>query len=159
VVVFPGLVVGVRRYDERFARPLRVWVLAVDFLEFLDRLFGILLRVEKIKTLVVKPVGGRIRGDIVLLREHVETAAGAEAARQKSDRANTGNRHPSATQRRAPGHSSAYESLEHERIHAKLLPRKGGFAKDLCAARRSAPVYPKTTRLAMRLSRHSARIK
>jgi len=25
-------------------------------------------------------------------------------------------------------HNSGYESLEHERIHAKLLPRKGGFA-------------------------------
>ena len=137
-------------------------MLTIDFLEFLDRLLGVLLGVEKVKTLVVEPVGGLIRGDVVLLREHIETAAGAEAARQESNRANTRNRHPSATFQRnghAFGHNPGYESLEHERIHAKLLPRKGGFAKDLCAARRSAPVYPKTTRLAMRLSRHSARIK
>jgi hypothetical protein len=116
-------------------------MLTIDFLEFLDCLLGILLRVEKIETLVVEPVGGLIGGRVILLGEHIEAAAGAKDARQKSDRANTGNRHPSATLRRlgrAFGNYSGHESLEHERIHAKLLPRKGGFAKDLCAARRSA---------------------
>ena len=43
---------------QRFARPFRIRVLTIDFLEFLDRLLGVLLRVEKIEALVVEPVGG-----------------------------------------------------------------------------------------------------
>src|SRR5262245_63542367 len=103
VVVLACLIVGVGSHDERFAGPFRVGMLTIDFLEFLDRLLGILLRVEEIEALVVEPVGGCIRGHVLLLGEHVETAAGGKAAYQKSDRANTGNRHPSSRSYRWAG--------------------------------------------------------
>jgi hypothetical protein len=127
-------------------------VLTIDFLEFLDRLLGIGLRVEKIEPLVVEPVGGLIGGRVVLLGEKIETTAGSKAARQESDRAYTRHRHPSAV------HNSGYESLEHERIHAKLLPRKAA-SQNIFALRDNRAGLSENTSLAMRLSRHSARIK
>ncbi|MGC1683976.1 MAG: hypothetical protein WA760_21885, partial [Pseudolabrys sp.] len=93
---------------------------------------------------------------VVFFGEKIETAAGAKAARQKNDRASTGDRHPSATfrrQSRGSGHNPGCDSPEHEHIHAKLLPRKGGFAK------KPLRWLSENTHLAMRLSRHSARIK
>ena len=64
-----------------FARPLRVRMLTVDFLEFLDRFLGILLLVEEIESLIVEPVGGRIRRRVIFLAEKIEAAAGAEGTR------------------------------------------------------------------------------
>jgi hypothetical protein len=54
-------------------------MLAVDFLELLDRVSGILLRVEKIEALVLEPVGRFVGRRIVLFGEYVETAARPEA--------------------------------------------------------------------------------
>src|SRR5262249_5387797 len=62
-----------------------------------------------------------------------------------------------------PRHPWAYSwSLEYwTQTHSRerCLPRKKRFRKALSSARRPARVYPKTGDFAMRLSRHSARIK
>jgi hypothetical protein len=56
-------------------------MLTVDFLEFLDRFPGVLLLVEEIESLIVEPVGGRIRRRVVFLAEKIEAAASAEGTR------------------------------------------------------------------------------
>jgi hypothetical protein len=60
-------------------------MLAVDFLELLDGVSGVFLRVEKIEALVVEPVGRFVGRRIVLFGEQVEAAAGAEARRHHRD--------------------------------------------------------------------------
>ena len=60
-------------------------MLAVDFLELLDRVLGVLLRVEKVEALVVEPVGRLVGRRVVLFAENVEAAAGAEARGHRSD--------------------------------------------------------------------------
>jgi hypothetical protein len=57
-------------------------VLPVNLLELFDRLLWVFLGVEEIEALVVKPIGGFIRGGVIFLGEKIEAAAGTEACRQ-----------------------------------------------------------------------------
>ena len=82
---------------QRLARPFRIGMLAVDFLEFLDRLLGILLCVEEIEALVVEPVGRLVGRRVVLFGEQIEAAAGAEAHRQHRNSQNARKARPAPT--------------------------------------------------------------
>ncbi len=67
IVVHAGFVIGESGHDQRFARPFRIGMLAVDFLELLGGVLGALLLVQKEETLVVELVGRLIGDDRVLL--------------------------------------------------------------------------------------------
>src|SRR5512143_3355250 len=162
VIIFAGLVVGVRRHDQRFARPLRIRVLTIDFLEFLDRVSCVLLRIEKIETFVVEPISGLVWRRVLLFGEKVETTASAERPCQQCDGQEPRGTRPGRRFWRR-GHASGTFSQSvvcHEDLNTNLPTRTCCFPRSATLqARPSAPVLPKTRALAMRLSRHSARIK
>src|SRR6187551_3754344 len=136
-------------------------MLAVDFLELLDGVSGVFLRVEKIETLIVEPVGRFVGRRIVLFGEHVEAAAGAEARRHHRDSKRAKRDQPKhrgcVVMSAVPwGTASLAAKVSNtdplrERVASPASPV---FQRRLCA-----PVYTKMQALAMRLSRHSARIK
>ena len=66
VVVLGALVVRVGRHDQRLARPFRIGVLAVDFLEALGGRLVVLLVVQKVQALIVELVGRIVRDDVLL---------------------------------------------------------------------------------------------
>ena len=60
------LVIRVGRHQERLARPIRIRVLAVHFIEFLRRLLVVLLLVQQEKALIVELVGGIVWNVVVI---------------------------------------------------------------------------------------------
>ena len=72
---------------QRLARPFRIRMLAIDFLEFLGRLLRILLGVEEIEALVVEPVGGLIRAASSFLLNRSKLLQAPQAPASSSDRA------------------------------------------------------------------------
>src|SRR5205807_6671683 len=77
------LVIGVSRHQQRLSRPVRVRMLAIDFLEALRGVVGLVLVVQKVQALVVELVGGLIDERLVLLAEDgvppaADRTAGAE---------------------------------------------------------------------------------
>src|SRR6185437_5797881 len=69
VVVLPGLIVAVGLHQERLARPIRIWIFAVDLIELFRRFLVILLVVEQEQALVIEPVGRRIGNVVFVLVE------------------------------------------------------------------------------------------
>src|SRR5207237_1631258 len=104
-------------------------MLAVNLLELLDRFSGVLFLVEEIEALVVEPVRRLIWRRVIFLGEEIETAAGAKACRQKPDGQCASNASPLPACRHsyisgACAHDIlGRQRLEHEVIHAKVLPR------------------------------------
>ena len=67
LVVFLRFVMCERRHQQRLARPLRIRMLTVDFLEALGGGLVVLLVVQKEQALVVEPVSRIVRNvDVVL---------------------------------------------------------------------------------------------
>src|SRR5665213_2733873 len=77
------LIVGIGRHDEGFAGPFGIRMLAVDFLEFLDRLGGVFLLVEEEEAFIVEPFGRLVRRCVVFVEP---TRTGAQARGQQKDR-------------------------------------------------------------------------
>src|SRR6476659_9660249 len=65
-VVVAGIVKGVGRHQQRFARPFGIRMLAVDFLEFLRRRLRILPLIHQVQALVVELVRGLLDEGVVL---------------------------------------------------------------------------------------------
>ena len=82
VVVRGSLVMRVGRHDQRLARPFRIGVLAVDFLEALGGLLVVLLVVQKVEALIVELVGRIVRND-VLLAEKAACRQGHDHERER----------------------------------------------------------------------------
>src|SRR5712671_297383 len=80
IIVSPGLIIGVGRHDQRFARPLGIRVLPIDLLEALGSALGVPLDVEEIETLVIDAIGRLIEHRIVL---GAKQATKALAARKR----------------------------------------------------------------------------
>src|SRR3974390_3166186 len=110
-------------------------MLAVDFLEFLDRVFGLFLRVQVVGAFVVQAIGRFVRRQLVLLEQAIEAGTAAE---------------PDGEREQCRGHRGTHSSAQRRFVPAPPAPplhwpppagldKKPGFAK--------------------RLGRHSARIK
>ena len=95
VVVVAGVVIGVGRHQQRFARPVGIRMLAIDLLEFLRRRLRVVLLVHQVQALIVELVRGLLDEGVVLGEKLVPQRAGAAAARAGS-RAQPGWR-PAAT--------------------------------------------------------------
>ena len=79
-VVVAGIVEGVGRHQQRFARPVGIRMLAVDFLEFLRGRLRILPLVHQVQALIVELVRGLLDEGVVLGQELVPQRAGAASA-------------------------------------------------------------------------------
>src|SRR6266849_9100708 len=79
-VVIAGIVKGVGRHQQRFARPFGIGMLAVDFLEFLRRRLRILSLIHQIQALIVELVRGLLDEGVVLGQKLVPQRAGAASA-------------------------------------------------------------------------------
>ena len=79
-VVVAGVVEGIGRHQQRFARPVGIRMLAVDFLEFLRRRLRILALVHQVQALIVELVRGFFDEGVVLGGELVPQRAGAASA-------------------------------------------------------------------------------
>src|ERR1700694_3696122 len=79
-VIVAGIVESVGRHQQRFARPVGIRMLAVDFLEFLRRRLRILPLIHQVQALIVELVGGLLDERIVLGHKLVPQRAGAAAA-------------------------------------------------------------------------------
>ena len=77
VLVGIPFVIGESRHDQRFARPFRIRVLAIDLFELLGRALSIFLGIQKIKTFIVELIGGLLRSNGVFVKH----AAGAKCHR------------------------------------------------------------------------------
>ncbi len=82
-VVVAGLVEGVGRHQQRLARPVRIGMLAVDFLELLRRRFRVAVVVHQEQALVVELVGGLLVEGIVLGEKLVPQRPGAAAGQRR----------------------------------------------------------------------------
>src|SRR5712692_2610720 len=89
-VVVARIVKGVGRHQERFARPVGIRMLAVDFLEFLRCGLRILLLIHQVQALIIELVGGFLDEGIVLGHELVPQRAGAAAAKGERENNETG---------------------------------------------------------------------
>ena len=115
-----AFVVGVGRHQERLAAPLRIGVLAVDFLELLRGFLEVLL-VQKGERLVVQQIGRLIGQKLVFLlvapqaakTEVAETCAAGKRNTQRQD-----DEHPECR----PKTRAAYLREQHQ----KLEPATGG---------------------------------
>src|SRR6202790_2250173 len=76
-VVVAGIVEGVGGHQQRFARPVGIRMLAIDFLEFLRRRLRILPLIHQVQALVVELVGGLLNEGVVLGEKLVPQRAGA----------------------------------------------------------------------------------
>src|SRR6201999_3041020 len=76
-VVVAGIVKGIGRHQQRFARPVGIRMLAVDLLEFLRRRLRIFLLIHQVQALIVELVRRLIDEGIVLGEELVPQRAGA----------------------------------------------------------------------------------
>ena len=79
-VVVAGIVKGIGRHQQRFARPVGIRMLAVDFLEFLRRRLRILALVHQVQALIVELVRGLLDEGVVLGEELVPQRTGAASA-------------------------------------------------------------------------------
>src|SRR5438552_3257543 len=79
-VVIAGIVKGVGRHQQRFARPFGIRMLAVDFLEFLRRRLRILPLIHQVQALIVELVRGLLDEGVVLGHKLVPQRAGAASA-------------------------------------------------------------------------------
>src|SRR6202165_4795853 len=79
-VVVAGIVKGVGRHQQRFARPVGIRMLAVDFLEFLRSRLCILPLIHQVQALIVELVRGLLDEGVVLGQELVPQRAGAATA-------------------------------------------------------------------------------
>src|SRR5258705_11710813 len=79
-VVVALVVEGIGRHQERFARPVRIGMLTVDFLEFLRRRLVILALVHQIQALIVELVRRVLVEGVVLGGKLVPQRAGAAPA-------------------------------------------------------------------------------
>ena len=96
-VVVAGIVESVSRHQQRFARPVGIRMLAVDFLEFLRRRLGILLLIHQVQALVVELVRGLLDEGIVLGQKLVPHRTGAASAEGKREHKQAGGQpHPPA---------------------------------------------------------------
>src|SRR5262249_4200884 len=66
IIISSGLVVGVGRHDERFARPLGIGVLPINLLEALGRALGVLLDVKEVEPLIVDAISRLIEHRVCL---------------------------------------------------------------------------------------------
>src|SRR3954468_6501825 len=81
-VIVAGVVEGVGRHQQRFARPVGVRMLAIDLLEFLRGAFRILSLVHHVQALIVELVRGLLDKGVVLGQELVPQRAGAASAQR-----------------------------------------------------------------------------
>ena len=79
-VIVAGIVEGIGRHQQRFARPVGIRMLAVDFLEFLRRRLVILALVHQVQALIVELVRGFLVEGVVLGGELVPQRTGAASA-------------------------------------------------------------------------------
>src|SRR6185295_15296174 len=79
-VVIAGIVEGIGRHQQRFARPVGIRMLAVDFLEFLRGALQILALVHQIQALIIELVGRFLDEGVVLGGELIPQRAGAASA-------------------------------------------------------------------------------
>src|SRR5216684_7236646 len=89
-VVVARIVEGVGRHQERFARPVGIRMLAVDFLEFLRCALRILLLIHQVQALIIELVSGFLDEGIILGHELVPQRAGAAAAKGERENNETG---------------------------------------------------------------------
>src|SRR5665213_3636042 len=75
-----GIVEGIGRHQQRFARPVGIGVLTVDFLEFLRRRLRVVPFVHQVQALIVELVGRFIDEGVVLGEKLVPDRAGAAPA-------------------------------------------------------------------------------
>src|SRR4051812_2543488 len=85
-VVIAGVIKGIGRHQQRFARPVGIGMLAVDFLEFLRGRLGVLALVHQVQALVVELVRGLIDEGVVLGQELVPQRARAATAQGSRER-------------------------------------------------------------------------
>ena len=85
-VIVALVVEGIGRHQQRFARPVRIRMLAVDFLEFLRRRLVILALVHQVQALIVELVRGFLVEGVVLGGELVPERAGAAPAQGNGER-------------------------------------------------------------------------
>src|SRR5712671_6857482 len=79
-VVVAGIVKRIGRHQQRFARPVGIRMLAIDFLEFLRRRLRILPLVHQVQALIVELVGGLLDEGVVLGEKLVPQRTGAASA-------------------------------------------------------------------------------
>src|SRR5712664_1000637 len=79
-VVVAGIVKRIGRHQQRFARPVGIRMLAIDFLEFLRRRLRILPLIHQVQALIVELVGGLLDEGVVLGEKLVPQRAGAASA-------------------------------------------------------------------------------
>src|ERR1700730_1332916 len=79
-VVIAGIVKGVGRHQQRFARPVGIRMLAVDFLELLRRRLRILSLIHQVQALIVELVRRLIDEGVILGEKLVPQRAGAASA-------------------------------------------------------------------------------
>ena len=103
-VVVAGIVERIGRHQQRFARPVGIRMLAIDFLEFLRRRLRILALVHQVQALIVELVRGLLDEGVVLGQKLVPQRAGAASA-QGTARAQSGPQ-PAAMPRPMPRRDS-----------------------------------------------------
>src|SRR5467141_364961 len=87
-VVIAGIIKGVGRHQQRFARPFGIRMLAVDFLEFLRRRLRILPLIHQEQALIVELVRGLLDEGIVLGQKLVPQRTGAASAQGDCEHSN-----------------------------------------------------------------------
>src|SRR6185369_13711942 len=85
-VIVALVVEGIGRHQQRFARPVRIGMLAIDFLEFLRRRLVILALVHQVQALIVELVRRFLVEGIVLGGELVPERAGAASTQGNGER-------------------------------------------------------------------------
>src|SRR6476620_5178735 len=85
-VIVTLIVEGIGRHQQRFARPVGIGVLAVDFLEFLRRRLVILALVHQVQALIIELVRRFLVEGVVLGGELVPQRAGAASAQGDRER-------------------------------------------------------------------------
>src|SRR5713226_3105619 len=88
-VVITGIVEGVGRHQQRFARPVGIRMLTVDFLEFLRRRLRIIPLIHQEQALVVELVRRLLDESVVLGQKLVPQRAGAASAQGDCEHSQT----------------------------------------------------------------------
>jgi hypothetical protein len=85
-IVLLGLIIGVSRHQQGFARPFRIWIFAIHLVEFLGRFLVVLLRVQQIQAFVVEHVGGIFGNVVVILLEQAAATRKRQSQRNANER-------------------------------------------------------------------------
>src|SRR3974390_3924098 len=80
-----ALIIGVGSHKQRLTRPLRIGMLAIDFLELLCRFLRFMLDIEVIETLVVEAIGRFVGRLVVAIAAKIDAATGAQTPGQKEN--------------------------------------------------------------------------